>query len=913
MYRPVAFWFLNHFLEESELERQLRTMAEQGFGGVMLHARDGMRTDYLSADFARCLSHVIRVAKVLNLEVWLYDEFHYPSGAAGFRMNLTPEESMQTLKVVEERVAASGEEVTPAGELAYAVNPDSGETLALAPGVPWRVPDAWPEAKLFMLAQMSWEANPVSVFDRFPDYTDPDLTERFIGLTHRWYFEHFGADFGKTIRGIFSDNTCGNFAAVRRSIPWGRDFAERFRAYTGEGIEAHLPRLLDASLPDSVRSRLLFWDFFQHAYLDSYFTPIGEYCREAGIHSTGHLACEDGLGEHVRQIGDYFEVMRHFSYCAVDDLGPLQIGDSLTRRSDDAGWLPQKLTASCARFLGRDEVMCECLGLAGECWKLTLHEVRRITGWLAVAGVNVFVPHGIYYSIAGHRKWECTPDHLHTPAWRYYRHWTDWIARISEASTGGANCAEVALLYPVETLKATVELGVKAVSGDRGDAAMAVEDCFRDTVHRLFAGHVDFEIIDEVLLGRSRIEADGTLTVPSEKPEFDQRVRVLLLPSCRLLKRSSWEKLTQWCEAGGRVIVLDQAPDTVIESGCRIVAEASSWPQWRREESGWLAQLPRTRHITNPELASRMWTKDGKTWVLVFNPAMTEQETEITFADGLEFDRIDADTGTRFRWHAGRRRLASAEALLLVEREAAYCPEPPATPARELKLPKSWQLTTLQPNVLPLRQWRTEADGKWQRHCFEFDIDARPPALTLVLDLEMSRNELAAGGFGARVECRVNGKKVPAFHPGSYLDRYMSEAEIGALLVLGGNRIEIICDSLQHEWERRLHPVLLAGRFRLRHGCIGWEEAATPVRLGRWREDGFPFFAGTAEYRSRMVLPPGASLLRIPGDGHVVELCVNGHSLGVRSGEPYAFAVTGTGEEAEITVSFTNTNSSLLE
>ena len=82
-FKPVAFWFLNHYPEPEEIRRQIGEMADKGFGGIMLHARNGLRGGYLNAHWERAVRSSIDEARRLGLDVYLYDELNYPSGPAG--------------------------------------------------------------------------------------------------------------------------------------------------------------------------------------------------------------------------------------------------------------------------------------------------------------------------------------------------------------------------------------------------------------------------------------------------------------------------------------------------------------------------------------------------------------------------------------------------------------------------------------------------------------------------------------------------------------------------------------------------------------------------------------------------------------------------------------------------------------
>ena len=82
-YAPVPFWSWNNQIEREECKRQIRQMKEVGFGGFIIHARAGLKTEYLSEDWFSCVEACIEEAKKQDMCVWIYDEFGYPSGFVG--------------------------------------------------------------------------------------------------------------------------------------------------------------------------------------------------------------------------------------------------------------------------------------------------------------------------------------------------------------------------------------------------------------------------------------------------------------------------------------------------------------------------------------------------------------------------------------------------------------------------------------------------------------------------------------------------------------------------------------------------------------------------------------------------------------------------------------------------------------
>lgn len=66
-----------------DIDRMLANMKAAGFGGAFVHPRPGMITDYLSDDWFSLYKYRVEKGKQLGLDIWIYDEYSYPSGFAG--------------------------------------------------------------------------------------------------------------------------------------------------------------------------------------------------------------------------------------------------------------------------------------------------------------------------------------------------------------------------------------------------------------------------------------------------------------------------------------------------------------------------------------------------------------------------------------------------------------------------------------------------------------------------------------------------------------------------------------------------------------------------------------------------------------------------------------------------------------
>lgn len=82
-FRTKPFMVWNTEITPHRIDRILSEYKEQGCGGVFIHPRLGLITEYLSPTWNEMVKYTVDKGRDLGLEVWLYDENSYPSGFAG--------------------------------------------------------------------------------------------------------------------------------------------------------------------------------------------------------------------------------------------------------------------------------------------------------------------------------------------------------------------------------------------------------------------------------------------------------------------------------------------------------------------------------------------------------------------------------------------------------------------------------------------------------------------------------------------------------------------------------------------------------------------------------------------------------------------------------------------------------------
>ena len=82
-YRSAPLWDWNDKITEEGIDFHMKKFKEGGLGGVFIHPRPGLITEYISEDWHHLFDYTVQKGKELGMKVWIYDENSYPSGFAG--------------------------------------------------------------------------------------------------------------------------------------------------------------------------------------------------------------------------------------------------------------------------------------------------------------------------------------------------------------------------------------------------------------------------------------------------------------------------------------------------------------------------------------------------------------------------------------------------------------------------------------------------------------------------------------------------------------------------------------------------------------------------------------------------------------------------------------------------------------
>lgn len=254
---------------EREISEYMMSLKTHGIDQIMIYPRSGCELVYLSEEWFCAVGVFLREAERLDMGVWLYDDFNWPSGDAGGQISQSESLRLRSITVTGEGMGNIRSASSNHGSL-------FGETY-------------------------------------FADLLSDEAVERFIRCTHEQYYRRFGTYFGRVICGIYTDEPAVGYSCTSDSIPYYDGIAQDYTVLCGRDFWKDLyaeHASFTAYAMKAVGAR------FRRCYIDR----LSDWCREHGIVMTGHLMSDDSPAGATRQNGDYLKALSGMMMPGVDEI-----------------------------------------------------------------------------------------------------------------------------------------------------------------------------------------------------------------------------------------------------------------------------------------------------------------------------------------------------------------------------------------------------------------------------------------------------------------------------------------------------------------------------------------------------------------------------------------------------------------
>lgn len=553
--RPLWFWNARPTAEETA--GQMEKLREIGYAGVAIlpgggKGNRGPELPFMSPEYLKQYKVAADTAKRLGMKMCLYDEYWFPSGyAGGLLAKRYPEALSKRLDRTVFSAKGPGrferkfEMPDDARLMGIVAVRDEGKqridvSSRLSGGVfRWDVPEGDWRIQAFVCVRDGARG--------MVDYLEPESVNKFYELTYEAYRGAMPEHFGTTIDSAFYDEPTFHWISGGRA--WTPRFNEYFQQRFGFSPVPLYPALWEDIGPDTAAARNALFGFRATLFSEGFVKTIAEQLAKHGVPLTGHVDQE----EIVNPVGLCGDLMKSFEYQPIPGL------DQVFKYG--RGSRMYKIISSAAYNYDRPLVMTEVYGGEG---RIPIDMLYREAMDQAAKGVNLFVPHAVWYDPAPEQvNYQPELSHRDPLYGKALPKYNEFIGRLHGLlQPPGRHVADIAVLYPIASLQAGYHFDgpLKPYVG----GVVPKEADYMDLGERLALDlHRDYTFLHpDVLRDKCRVEANQIVLNNRTNCE---RFTVLILPGMQAIRVETLRKLADFYRHGGRIIATTRLADQAAE------------------------------------------------------------------------------------------------------------------------------------------------------------------------------------------------------------------------------------------------------------------------------------------------------------------------------------------------------------
>jgi hypothetical protein len=503
-YGSAPLWVWNTRVTTAHIDSMMQEFKDNAFGGVMVHPRPGLITEYLSEDWLYLWKYAADKAKSLDMDIWIYDENSYPSGFAGGYVPAQMPESYEDGQMLKMHKAT-----------------DNGKTTC-------------------SFEKVHYYTSPWYAGFSYVDLMVPGVTEKFIDATMRQGYEKVVSDeFGKTVKGIFSDEP--NIESWDTTcVRWTPLLYPAFKEMWGYDLEPNLPSLFE-DVGDYKKIRHNYRKTLLHLFIEYWAKPMHTYAEKNNLEWTGHYWEHEWPSPN--HVPDNMAMYEWHQRPAID---------MLFNRFDEYKYDAQfgniravKELSSVANQLDKPRTLSETYGGAG--WELTFKDMKRLADWEFVIGVNTLNQHLSYMSLEGARKYDYPPSFsYHNTWWKEYKPLNEYYARLSLALSSGKQRNEVLIIEP------TGSAWMYFTGGGNGKRFQEIGQGFQSFITALEKQQVEYDLgCENIIKNHGKIKGNHFIVGSAV-------YKTVVLPAgMENIDESTWSLLKKYAENGGKILLFE--------------------------------------------------------------------------------------------------------------------------------------------------------------------------------------------------------------------------------------------------------------------------------------------------------------------------------------------------------------------
>jgi len=863
-FRSIPFWSWNDKLDKDKLISQIDWMNKNGIGGFFMHARSGLNTEYLSEEWLECVEACAEHAEKLGMDAWVYDENGWPSGFVGGKL-LEEDENHDRY-------------------LTYSVGAYDENSLV----------SYIDDGDRFVRSNGSGDGIYINVYENLStstvDILNPDVTDKFIEHTHEVYKANFGDKFNQKIKGFFTDEP--------QYYRWGTPYTVMIRKYFSEVLGEDILDgigLLFFKKEGYREFRYKYWSGMQQLMLNNHAKRVFDWCDRNGSMVTGHYVEEMSLaGQMLCCAG----IMPFYEYEHIPGI------DWLGRDIDFA--ISMRQIISVAKQLGKKQVLCEMYAGCG--WDVTPRELKYITEYLYLNGINITCQHLLPYSERGMRGHDYPAHYSDVNPWVKYdfKAFNDYFTYMGALMANSEENVRVAVLHPLRSTYFDFEHGENDGGDILGYGLEDVDILFRDFCNKLEEKGIAYHFIDETLLKKYG-SVDGK-SIRCGECSYDY----LIIPDIVSTMDESTEKLIRaYAENGGKILLDGKRPEYLTWK-----PYSYSYLQNNTDYSELSALGGFTYKAKGGRLCLSSRSIDEKNFIVVVNHSLTE-ECVAEFDFGGKFTTLEMSgiDGKNAKTVGLTVRLAANESAILIPSQNKMGEDK----KYEIVVPNNkFTVIASDMNSIAIDRVSYSQDGieftdpqyiylafiELLKKRYEGDL-----YLKYEFEVKTSPSEISFGVTLPRVKAvYVNQNELSYTENGDF-----DSGNVAEYIKIGLNEVVIKLDYFQNEnvyyvlfgenvteslknclvYDSEVEPLIIKGNFGV-YEKDGFADGKTfGVRIGRefildkpqseidsLVDCGYPFFAGKITLSQKFATDSDFVKLKLNGRWHIADLKINGKHAG---------------------------------
>ena len=546
--------WVDYGFNSSTYESKLDKFQAQGFGGIVSNVNFNQQYLKDESEF-EVLKRVYMSAVEREMNVWIYDEYQWPSGKA-YGQVLDGHDEYEATGIKHKTLSGNG------GTVSYALDAsnreirvmeailkdDDGErTLTLKDNTIEAVSakGAW-TLDIYVLQYTFTGEEDRTNFEKLRDVDllNKNAVARFIELTHEHYKSSFGDQFDM-IDAFFTDEPqLGNRDREDYAV-WTDGLDVLFKETYGYDLPIHA--IFKGDDDASCLARMQYYALVSSLFKSSYIDQISDWCIANGVNSSGHLLFEENMNDQVEIYGGNF--LQIIGGMTIPGADILWVDPAHLMSNGNVGtYMGLRYVTSGAKNAGRDRIMLEYNPSA-----VKTEEFSKDVMGSSLGGVTLTRLFGTTEYTMINPQNDYRTDEINLL--------NNYVGRLNTLLADTKEAGDVAIFYPIATVQAlhNADSVHSSAYGDASDQAVKLNNDYADLCKQLLTAQVLYTVIDDESICAAEISTDGRLLIGNGA------YRVLILAYADYISAEAAEKLAAFCEAGGTVVFVSDAPSKSLD------------------------------------------------------------------------------------------------------------------------------------------------------------------------------------------------------------------------------------------------------------------------------------------------------------------------------------------------------------